>query len=107
MTSKQRFVSDPIQPLVETKDMDAMAAGEPGLPRKFSWRGRTLNIAAVLRTWRGTGPCKHGHPDIYVRKHWFEVETPSGRRARIYFDRRSRGRSRADRWWLFSIEDRK
>lgn len=62
-----------------------MAAGEPGLPREFVWRGRTVRITAVLRTWRETGPCRHGSPERYVRKHWYEVATDSGGMMKIYF----------------------
>jgi hypothetical protein len=52
-----------------------MAIGEPGLPREFLWRKETIRITAVLRTWKDTGPCTHGSPEKYVRKHWYEVET--------------------------------
>lgn len=46
----ERFVSEPIQPVTATYDTARMAAGEPGLPRAFTWRGRTIEVAAVLRT---------------------------------------------------------
>lgn len=103
--AKQVFVSEAIKPVVATADTKAMAAGGPGLPREFVWRGETLGIAAVLRTWREAGPCTHGSPERYVRKHWFEVETTSHRKAKIYFERQARSRKRMQRWWLFSIED--
>ena len=101
---EQKFVSEPIKPVVATADPDAMAGGGPGLPREFTWRGKILGIAGVLRTWRETGPCKHGSSESYVRKHWFEVETTTGRRAKIYFERQPRDGKRTNRWWLFSIE---
>ena len=101
---EQKFVSEPIKPVVATADPDAMAGGGPGLPREFTWRGKILGIAGVLRTWRETGPCKHGSSESYVRKHWFEVETTSNQRAKIYFERQPRGRKHTKRWWLFSIE---
>jgi len=104
---EQRFVSEPIKPGAATADPNAMAVGGPGLPQEFTWRGETLGIAAVLRTWRETGPCKHGSSESYVRKHWFEVMTASNQRAKIYFERQPRGRNRTERWWLFSIEDTK
>ena len=100
------FVSEPIKPVVSTADPRAMAAGGPGLPREFVWRGEPLGIVAVLRTWRETGPCTHGSSESYVRKHWFEVQTTGNRRARIYFERQARGRDRTKRWWLYSIEHR-
>ena len=101
---KQEFVSEPITPVVATADPKSMAAGGPALPREFNWRGKALEIAAVLHTWHETGPCTHGSGESYVRKHWFEVETTSRQRAKIYFERQPRGGKRIQRWWLFSIE---
>ena len=103
----QEFVSESIRPLVATADTGAMAAGGPGLPREFRWRGRALRIAAVVRTWRETGACKHGSGEAYVRKHWFEVDTTTGRKAMLYFERQPRGRNKTARWWLYSIDKEK
>jgi len=102
--AKQEFVSEAIKPVVGTADVNAMTTGGPGLPREFIWRGETLGIAAVLRTWRDTGPCKHGSSEQYVRKHWFEVRTTCGRKAQIYFERQPRSRSKTKRWWLYTID---
>jgi phosphoribosylglycinamide formyltransferase-1 len=102
----ERFVSEPIKPVAETCDTDRMAIGEPGLPRQFEWRGRIVEIKAVLRTWRETGRCRHGSPELYVRKHWYEIETAADGIMKIYFDRQARrGHKSAARWWLFSIRD--
>ena len=103
--TEQKFVSEPIRPVVATADTNAMAAGGPGLPQEFIWRGKVLGIATVLRNWHDSGPCKHGSPESYVRKHWFEVETTGNQRAKIYFDRQPRGRKLTERWWLYSIEE--
>ena len=65
----ERLISEAIKPLTETAETMRMAIGEPGLPRKFVWRGRTVTVAAVLRTWRETGKCRHGSPEKYVHKH--------------------------------------
>jgi hypothetical protein len=100
-----RFVSEAIRPVVATCDPLRMAAGEPGLPHEFVWRGRTIKIAAVLRTWRETGKCRHGSPERYVRKHWFEVATTSNSTMKIYFDRQPRNGRKSDRWWLFTISE--
>jgi phosphoribosylglycinamide formyltransferase-1 len=105
--SGSTFVSEPVKPVVATADTGAMAGGGPGLPREFVWRGETLRVGRVLRSWRETGPCRHGSPEQYVRKHWFEVETEGNRVAKIYFERQSRAGSRKKRWWLFSIEEGK
>ena len=103
----QKFVSELIKPVIASADMQAMATGGPILPREFTWRGKTLGITAVLRTWHDTGPCTHGSGEAYVRKHWFEVETTTSQRAKLYFERKPRGRKLTDRWWLFSIESSK
>ncbi len=101
-----RFLSVALRPVTETIDATRMAAGEPGLPQEFRWRGGTLRVAEVLRTWRETGPCHHGSGEAYARKHWFEVVTGTGSRARLYFERQARGRGKeAARWWLFSLEE--
>jgi hypothetical protein len=101
----EKFISEPIKPLTETADTSRMAIGEPGLPEKFVWRGRTICVKVVLRTWRKTGKCRHGSPEMYVRKHWYEVATESDGVMKIYFERqaRRRGMGRA-RWWLFSVK---
>ena len=102
---EQIFVSEPIKPIVATANARAMAAGGPGLPKEFVWRGEKLGIASVLRTWRETGQCSHGSSEAYVRKHWHEVKTNSGKEAKIYFLRQARGRKKVERWWLYTIGD--
>ena len=101
----QVFVSQAIHPLTETGDTRAMVTGSPALPREFIWRNERLCITRVLRSWRETGPCKHGSAEKYVRKHWFEVETSTGQQAKLYFERQPRGGGRGKRWWLFSITE--
>jgi Domain of unknown function (DUF6504) len=103
LTVRERFVGEVIRPVGDAWDTSRMAVGEPGLPREFVWRGRTLEISAVLRAWRETGKCRHGSPELYVRKHWFEVATTGNSRLKICFDRHARGPRMNDRWWLFSI----
>jgi len=100
---RERFVSEAIIPVVATCDTSRLAVGEPGLPREFMWRGRTIEVAAVLRTWRETGKCRHGSPELYVRKHWFEVATTANGTMKIYFERQPRRGHKGARWWLFSI----
>jgi len=99
-----QFISETIKPLCDTCDTLRMAAGEPGLPCKFLWRGRTIEIATILSAWRETGRCRHGSPERYIRKHWFEVLTTCGETMKIYFDRQPRGGRKSERWWLFSLE---
>lgn len=99
----ERFISEPLFPVEGSVDPSGMERGEPGLPREFVWRGKPFRIQRVLRAWRECGPDRGGSAEMYARKHWFKVETASGQRARLYFERQARGRS--PRWWLFSITD--
>jgi hypothetical protein len=101
----EHFVSEAIEPVVESTDTTHMAPGAPGLPQQFRWKHQTISIVNVLKAWHDTGPCHHGSGEAYVRKHWFEVETASGTRMRIYFERQPRPGKNKSRWWLFSIEE--
>jgi hypothetical protein len=73
----ERFISEPIKPLTETADTSRKAVGEPGLLQEFVWRGKTVTVGEVLRSWWQTGKRHHGSPEMYVRKHWYEVATES------------------------------
>lgn len=101
----EKFVGEAVFPVASTCDTSRMAVGEPGLPREFIWRGRRIEVAAVRRTWRETGTCRHGSPERYVRKHWFEVITTTRDIMKIYFERQPRRGKRGPRWWLFSIRE--
>jgi len=103
MIMSEQLISEAIIPVVTTCDTSRMASGEPGLPREFLWRGETIEIAAVLRSWRETGKCHHGSPELYVRKHWYEVATTSKGIMKIYFQGQPRRGQKGPRWWLFSI----
>jgi hypothetical protein len=92
-----RFVSEAITPSGEFVDSPALSSGEPPLPRRFRWRGEDLVVGAVLCTWRSTVTDRG---DVYLARHWYEVEIEGGRRAVLYFDRKSRTKSR---WFLYTI----
>ena len=100
----EQFISAAIQPVVGTIDASRMSTGEPGLPRQFRWGSQTIQIVRVLKSWRETGPCRHGSGETYVRKHSFEVLTDSGDTMKIYFERQPRSRRNKCRWWLFTID---
>jgi hypothetical protein len=106
MSSEQdeSFVGEQITPAAGTADASAMATGEPGLPERFTWRGTEYTVAAVLRKWKESGPCRSGGGEIYLRKHWFEVLTTSHHTMTVYFERQPRrGCPPTARWWLFTV----
>lgn len=101
----KRFISEPIVPDKASFDTGRMAKGEPGLPMRFSWRGRTFCVTKVLKSWHETGECRHGSGERYVRKHCYEVLTDAGSTMTLYCDRQARSRSRRTRrWWLYTEE---
>ena len=105
--SKERatFISEPIEPEAGSADPSAMGRGEPGLPRRFSWRGNHYEIDEVVANWKSHG---QDRGDVYVRKHWYDVVTTTGERMRLYFDRNpQRSGSKLGRWWLYSISPTK
>jgi Family of unknown function (DUF6504) len=100
---KSRFVGEPIRPQAGSGSLAAMSRGEPGLPVAFTWRDRRYEIATVVSSWKGHG---EDRGDVYVRRHWYDIETACGARMRIYFDRNpGRSKSKLGRWWLFSIDE--
>jgi hypothetical protein len=103
----ERFVGEPIEPDAGTFDTGRMAAGGPGLPQRFHWRGTEYEVAGVRKAWRETGPMKgspRGQGERYVRKHSFEVRTTSGEVMTLYFERQARSaREKTRRWWLFTV----
>lgn len=102
----KEFVSEPIIPVGGTFHTASMAAGEPGLPARFTWRGSDYEVAGVVETWKTTGPCMHGSGEQYVRRHWFRIVTTDGHQMEIYFDRQPRVKQKLHRWWLATIIER-
>lgn len=94
-----RFVSEALVPGSEFVDSAALSSGEPPLPRRFRWRGDDLVVGEVLRTWRSTVTDRG---DVYLARHWYEIDTADARRAVIYFDRKARTKAR---WFLYTIAD--
>jgi phosphoribosylglycinamide formyltransferase-1 len=93
-----RAVLEAVEADLSSLDPRTMARGEPGLPRRFTWRGRTFEVVEVLETWRETGPCTSGGGERYVRRHGYEVRVASGERMRIVGERS--GLRTPGRWWL-------
>lgn len=94
----KRFVSEPIRVVGEA--VSTPVNNEPSLPAAFTWRGETLQIAALRNTWRST---KTDRGDVYLKRHWFEFEMPDGRVATVYYDRAAKHGSSP--WSLYCIED--
>ena len=99
------LISEQIHPVPGTADTAAMAAGAPGLPRKFTWRDHEYEVAEILKTWKATGECWSGSGERYIRKHFFLIRTTSGHEMTIYFERQARSRAqRKARWWLYTVK---
>jgi hypothetical protein len=98
------FVSEPIEPAAGTSDTTAMSRGEPGLPGRFRWRDREHVVARVIAAWKSS---TRDRGELYLRRHWFEVELSDGSRAKIYCERQTKNRSKPKaRWWLYTLEPR-
>lgn len=98
-----QFISEAIIP--DTASFaPAAAIGEPALPLRFTWRKRNFAVREVISAWKEHEPDRtHGSGELYLRKHWFEVQVDDGSVMKIYFQRQPMsGRARA-RWWLYSV----
>ena len=101
-----QFVSEPIVPVPGTSDARAMSRGEPGLPARFTWRGREYKVVGVLSAWK-TSSTDGGGPTgaLYLRRHWYKVATQTGEVMTLYCQRQAADRRRAkSRWWLYAVE---
>jgi len=95
----RKFVSRPLVPIDEGF-VTAASGGEPPVPRAFRWDDERLVIRAVLRAWRST---KADRGDTYLKRHWFELLTETGKKVEVYYDRATR--RGASRWWLYTIDE--
>jgi len=99
----ERFVSEPLVPV--TIETAGMAAGTPGLPRTFTWDGRTHEIARVLAQWRETraeGGRKGPQAELYAHRHWWHAVTTDGLELKFYCERQTRAKQR---WWVYSVAE--
>jgi len=97
VTTDREFVSETIEPDPGSWRVAEAATGEPALPGRFVWRGRTYEIEAIERTWKTTDAGVHHVGDTYLRRHWADVRTACGARLRLYGERGGR-----PRWFLHS-----
>jgi hypothetical protein len=98
-----RAVLEPIVPEPGSFAAGTMARGEPGVPARFAWRGRTYVVAEVLDAKREVGRCYAGADETYARRHVTRVRVETGE---IMTLSAARGPSRgAGRWILRSVLD--
>jgi hypothetical protein len=74
-------------------------AGEVKRPAKFTWQGHEYTVARILANWHDYSmPHNLRYPKWFMRHHrnYYHVETDTGDRFEIYFDR---GQKRPD-WVL-------
>ena len=96
----RRFVGRPIVP---GEGWLTPANGrEPPVPLRFRFGDREYCIASVVRAWRSA---KNDRGDIYLKRHWFALQTACGCTLEVYYDREAR--RGAPHWWLHAIDEPK
>jgi hypothetical protein len=96
----EAFVSEAITPEAGSFDALAMSRGEPGLPAAFTWRGTRYVVHRLISTWKTSTPDRG---EMYLRRHWFELETTTGERMTLYCQRQAGSAARRkQRWWLYT-----
>ena len=99
------FISEPITPWPGTFDARAMGRGEPGLPRRFDWRGQSYEIVEVLKAWKDSSrEGGRAGGELYLRRHYYELKMADGSIWTVYFVRQPpAGGSARQRWFLYSM----
>jgi len=98
--SKSAFISERITPEPGSSDVGAMSRGEPGVPKALVWRGERFETARLLLTRRDMGTDRG---DVYVRRHYYEIETADQLRMMLYFERNPSDRTKRKAWWLYTV----
>lgn len=98
---KPAFISERITPEPGSSDVGAMSRGEPGVPQAFLWRCERFETSRLVSTRRDM---KTDRGDVYVRRHYYEIETADQLRMVIYFERNPSDRSKRKAWWLYTLE---
>lgn len=106
-TAPEQFISERITPDPTSFDPTTAAIGEPALPMRFTWRKRLYSIRTIVRRWKEYEPDRtHGSGELYLRRHWLEVEVDGGTIMKIYFARQPGPmRSAKARWWIYSTRE--
>jgi len=103
-SSSDEFICEALTPLAGTGDAAGMARGEPGLPKRFTWRAQEYRISGVIRQWKSSGPCRNGSGEMYLRRHWYKILTDPPLIMTIYCDRQAKNRKCPKaRWWVYTI----
>ncbi len=98
------FVSEPLAPRAGTFDAGQMAAGLPGLPGGFVWRGESRAVVEVVETWKQSSPegGRAGN-ERYLRRHYYRLRMSDESEWTVYFVRQTpRSGSPKSRWFLLS-----
>jgi len=98
------FVSEPIEPAGDGFDTAAMSRGEPGIARAFRWRGRAYHVVARISQWKSSSrEGGRATADLYLRRHYYELQMDDGSRWTVYFERQPRrSASPRARWFLYT-----
>jgi len=99
-SDRPAFISEKISPVPGTSDLSAMSRGEPGVPKAFVWRHLRFDVARTLERRKKMG---EDRGDVYVRRHYYDVETTDALRMTIYFDRNPADRHGRKQWWLYKF----
>ena len=101
MRDGEEFISEAVDPKPGSFDASAMSRGEPGLPKEFTWRGQPFLVARLIETWKTSSPDRG---EMYLRRHWFRIQTTTGKQMVLYCQRQTKNAKRPKaRWWLYSI----
>jgi phosphoribosylglycinamide formyltransferase-1 len=96
----ETLVSEEVTPVAGSFNASAMAAGEPGVPMAFVWRGREYRVKSVGESHKTLRPCHSGSGEKYVGKHYYTVKAETGETMTLY---RARTGSKGDGWILYTI----
>jgi len=99
----EEFVGEELTPEAGSGDAAMASHGEPGLPRRFQWRGRSYEVVGVIDKWKTQGPCRHGSGEMYLRRHWYRIQVSPHAVLTVYCDRQAKDRRKPkSRWWVYS-----
>ncbi len=102
---EDEFIDEPLKPLRGSGDAAMAARGEPGLPQRFTWRKREYRVVGVIEKWKTSGRCRHGSPEMYLRRHWYRIQTEPHAIMAVYCDRQAKDRKHPKaRWWVYTVQ---